>query len=100
MSAINSDAKLSNLWKNYYSMPSNTTASDRIVDNEKAAQQSKIDTAIAQATSREYIQSKKVEGLFFKRLESDKRKQTENTIESINEIRRFIGKGMKIDAYV
>lgn len=100
MSAINSDAKLSNLWKNFYSMPSKTTASDRIVDNEKAAQQSKIDTAIAQATSREYIQSKKVEGLFFKRLESDKRKQTENTMESINEIRRFIGKGMKIDAYV
>ena len=87
MNSFNPDARLSNLWKAFYNMPSKTTITDRIVENEKSAQKSKLQSDIAQATSREYIQSKKVEGTFFVRLENDKKKQTENNMQTINEIR-------------
>ena len=100
MNSFNPDASLSNMWKAFHNMPSKTTILDRIIEKEKAAQQSELQNAIAQAPSQEHIQTKKVDGVFFKRLESDKRQQADNTLEAINEIRRFIGKGMKVDQYV
>lgn len=100
MNQFNPDASLVNMWKAYHNMPSKTTILDRIIEKEKAAQQSEIQNAVAEATSRDHIQSKKVEGLFFERLERAKQNQSENTIAAINEIRRFIGKGMKVDQYV
>ena len=100
MNSFNPDAKFSNMWKAFYNMPTNTTVSGRIVEKVKSEQASKIKSDIAQATSREYIQSKKVEGKFLKRLEAEKRKQADNTLSNIQEIRRFIGKGMKIDQLV
>ena len=100
MSSISPQTGVSNLWKAFHNMPTKTTIIDRVIEKEKAAEKAHIDSAIAQATDRKYILSKKVEGTVFKRLESAKKEQTENTLENINEFRRFIGKGMKVDTYV
>lgn len=100
MNRFNPDASISNMWKAYNNMPTKTTALDRIIEKEKGAQKQKIDEAIGQATSRTYIQSKKVSGEFFKRFDEDKAKQSAQTLESIHAFRRFIGKGMKIDLQI
>ena len=100
MNRFNPDASLANMWKAYNNMPSKTTVLDRIIEKEKSEQQAYIDNAINQATSANYINSKKVSGEFFKRFDGAKAQQAQNTSQSINEIRRFIGKGMKMDAYV
>ncbi len=100
MNRFNPDSSLSNMWKAFNAMPSKTTALDRITEKSKAEQQSVIDNAIKQATSAEYIQSKKVDGAFFRRFDRAKAEQTEHTRESIAELRRFVGKGTKVDAYV
>ena len=100
MSGVSLDTNLSSLWKNFHNMPTKTTILDRIIEKEKSAQQAEIENAISQATSREHILSKQVEGTVFKRLESAKKEQSENTLSNINEMRRFIGKGMKVDQYV
>ena len=100
MNRFNPDSSLSNMWKAFNSMPSKTTVLDRVTEKVKADQQSTIDNAIKQATSAEYIQSKKVDGEFFRRFDRAKAEQTQNTRESIAELRRFVGKGMKVDTYV
>ncbi|HAS74035.1 MAG TPA: hypothetical protein DCS67_07815 [Clostridiales bacterium UBA8960] len=100
MNRFNPDASLANMWKAYNNMPTKTTVLDRIVEKEKSEQRAYINDAISQATSANYINSKKVSGEFFKRLDRAKAQQAQNTSQTINEIRRFVGKGMKIDAYV
>lgn len=100
MNSFNPDSSLSNMWKAFNSMPSKTTALDRITEQAKAEQKAYIDNAIRQATSPEYIQSKKVEGEFFKRFDRAKAEQVQHTRESIAELRRFVGKGMKMDAQI
>lgn len=100
MNRFNPDASISNMWKAYHNMPTKTTALDRIIEKEKGAQKQTIEEAIRQATSRTYIQSKKVSGDFFKRFDQEKEKQSAQTLESIQAFRRFIGKGMKVDARI
>lgn len=100
MNSFNPDASFSNMWKAYNAMPTKTTALDRIVEREKSAQQSHIQQAISQAKSADYIKSKMVTGDFFKRFDQAKAEQARNTLENINELRRFVGKGMRIDRVV
>lgn len=100
MNRFNPDSSLSNMWKAFNAMPSKTTALDRITEKAKSEQKAHIDNAIRQATSSEYIQSKKVDGAFFRRFDQAKAEQTQHTKESIAELRRFVGKGMKMDAFV
>lgn len=100
MNRFNPDASLSNMWKAYNNMPTKTTILDRIVEKEMSERKAYINNAISQATSSDYINSKKVSGTFFKRFDQAKAEQAANTQQTINEIRRFIGKGMKMDAYV
>ncbi|MCA0385612.1 MAG: hypothetical protein LCH34_08435 [Firmicutes bacterium] len=100
MNSFNPDASLSNMWKAYNNMPSKTTVLDRIVEKEKSEEQAYIRRAISQATSKEYILSKQVDGGFFKRFDQAKAEQSRNTRETLDEIKRFIGKGMKVDAFV
>ena len=78
-------------------MPTKTTALDRIIQRAKSAQQSHIQQAISEAKSAGHIKSKMVPGDCFKRFDQAKAEQARNTQESINELRRFVGKGMKID---
>ena len=99
MNRFNPDSSLSNMWKAFNAMPSKTTALDRITEKAKSEQKAHVDNAIRQATSPEYIQSKKVDGEFFRRFDRAKAEQTQHTRESIAELRRFVGKGMKMDAY-
>lgn len=100
MNRFNPDASLSNMWKAYNSMPSKTTILDRIVEKEMSERKAYINNAIREATSSDHINAKKVDGMFFRRFDQAKAEQAANTQETINEIRRFIGKGMKVDAYV
>ena len=100
MNSFNPDASLSNMWKAYNNMPSKTTVLDRIVEKEKSEEQAHIQRAISQATSKEYILSKQVDGRFFKRFDQAKADQARNTRETLDEIKRFIGKGMKVDTFV
>ncbi len=99
MNRFNPDSSLSNMWKAFNNMPSKTTVLDRITEKAKSEQKAYVDNAIRQATSSEYIQSKKVEGEFFRRFDHAKAQQTQHTRESIAELRRFVGKGMKMDTY-
>lgn len=100
MNRFNPDASLSNMWKAYNNMPMKTTILDRIVEKEMSERKAYINNAISQATSSDYINAKKVNGTFFKRFDQAKAEQAANTEKTINEIRRFIGKGMKLDAFV
>lgn len=97
MNSFNPDASFSNMWKAYNAMPTKTTALDRIIQREKSAQQSHIQQAISEAKSADHIKSKMVSGDFFKRFDQAKAEQARNTQENINELRRFVGKGMRID---
>lgn len=100
MTLFNPESRVSNMWKAYMNMPSKTTALDRIVENTDAKSKSRIDQAIAEASSTERAKSKIVEPVFIKRLEQAKEQQRSKTSEAISEMKRFIGKGMKFDMYV
>ena len=100
MNVFNPTGSVANMWKAFNNMPSNTTVLDRVTEKEKAEEQAYINRAISQATDREYINSKKTDGAVFRRLEQAKKEQSDQTQENIQAIRRFIGKGMKVDAYV
>ncbi len=82
MNRFNPDSSLSNMWKAFNSMPSKTTALDRITEKAKSEQKSYIDNAIRQATSPEYIQSKKVDGGFFRRFDRAKAERR-STLKSL-----------------
>lgn len=100
MNGFNPESRVSNMWKAYLSMPSKTTVLDRIVETTKSKQKAHIDQAIAEATSQEHVKSKVVEPRFIKELENAKKMQMANTSEAIAEMKRFIGKGTKVDLYV
>lgn len=100
MNSIFANASFSKLWENYHNMPTKTTMLDQIITIEKNEQKSFIHKAINEATDRQHIQSKKVDGGFFRRFDQAKAQQAQNTRENINELRRFLGKGNRIDAYI
>jgi len=100
MNTFNPDSSLSNMWKAFNNMPSKTTVLDRVTERERSDQKANIQKAISQATSKDYILSKKTTGDSFKRLEMAKAEQTKNTQETIDAFRQFVGKGLKVDAYV
>lgn len=99
MDKINQVSGISNLWKTYNSMPTKTTALDRIVEKEKSAQKEYVSEAIKQATSSEHIQSKQVTSGYIQRLQSAKDQQSKAFQSNLAELKRFMGKGLKFDAY-
>ena len=58
---IPSEVKLSNLWENYNNMLSKTTALHRITEMEEYARETHLERAIKEATSKDHINSKKVD---------------------------------------
>lgn len=100
MTLFNPESRVSNMWKAYLNMPSKTTALDRIVEKTDADGKAKINQAIAEASSNERAKSKMVEPRQMQKLNNAIQEQRRNTSESIQEMKRFVGKGMKLDLYV
>ena len=100
MSSIFDKVSLSNLWENYHNMPTKTTMLDRIIEAEKSDQQAYIQKAISEATNKDHIKSKQVDGGFFRRFDQAKAEQAQNTKENIQALNAFLGKGTRVDLYV
>lgn len=100
MSSIFANSSLSKLWENYHNMPTKTTMLDRIIEAEKSDQKAHVQRAINEATNKDHIQSKQVDGGFFRRFDQAKAEQAQNTRENIEALKSFIGKGTRVDLYV
>lgn len=100
MGVVGLSTNSSDLWKNYNSMPSKTTALDRIIEKEKSAQKNNIQQALQQATDSKAIQAKNATGGQLQKLSDARASQMQQSAKSLNELKQFMGKGINFDKYV